>query len=39
MCIKEAMRLYPPVDKIYRDAKSDMVVEGYFIPKGVYAWH
>ena len=34
-CIKEAMRLYPPVDKIVREANQDLEVCGYTIPKGV----
>ena len=33
-CIKEAMRLYPPVDQVYREADQDMEICGYAIPKG-----
>ncbi|KAI6649015.1 Cytochrome P450, family 4, subfamily f, polypeptide 40 [Oopsacas minuta] len=34
MCIKESMRLYPPVYAIYRKANDDIHLERYFIPKG-----
>ena len=34
MCIKEAMRLYPPVPNVYRDTIEDMTLDGYFVPKG-----
>ena len=33
-CIKEAMRLYPPVSLIMREANCDMHVCGHTIPKG-----
>ena len=33
-CIKEAMRLYPPVDQVYREADQDMEICGCAIPKG-----
>ena len=33
-CIKEAMRLYPPVGSIVREANQDLEVCGYTIPKG-----
>ena len=35
MCIKEAMRLYPPVPFVYRDTSQDMTLDGYFVSKGV----
>ena len=34
-CIKEAMRLYPPVFQFYRTLLEDVEVDGYLIPKGV----
>ena len=34
LCIKEAMRLYPPVSTIVREAEEDVEVCGYTIPKG-----
>ena len=34
MCIKEAMRLYPPVFIIFRMAKEDICLDGTTIPKG-----
>ncbi|KAI6651668.1 Cytochrome P450 4F4 [Oopsacas minuta] len=34
MCIKESMRLFTPVNDIYRMAHEDMHMNGYFIPKG-----
>ena len=34
-CIKEAMRLYPPVFSIYRTTTEDIVLEGKTIPKGM----
>jgi cytochrome P450 family 4 subfamily B polypeptide 1 len=34
MCIKEAMRLYPPVPGVSRQTSEDITLEGYFIPKG-----
>ena len=44
-CLKEAMRLYPPVVNIPRQTSEDTTLGGYFIPKGVmisvqvYAMH
>ena len=35
MCIKEAMRLYPPVPGVSRQTSEDITLEGYFIPKGL----
>ena len=34
-CIKEAMRLYPPVFYIARKASSDLELDGHIIPKGM----
>ena len=34
-CIKEAMRLYPPVFFIARKAASDLELDGHMIPKGM----
>lgn len=34
-CIKEAMRLYPPVFFIVRKASSDLELDGHVIPKGM----
>ena len=34
MCIKESMRLYSPVNDIYRNTTEDMHINGYLIPKG-----
>lgn len=33
-CIKEAMRLYPPVFNVYRVASKDIEVDGHTLPKG-----
>ena len=33
MCIKEAMRLYPPVFLLFRQASKDVVLDGTTIPK------
>ena len=33
-CIKEAMRLYSPVDSFFRETDEDMELEGHLIPKG-----
>ena len=32
-CIKEAMRLYPPVFQVYRRCSEDMELDGHLIPK------
>ncbi|KAG6388733.1 hypothetical protein SASPL_150165 [Salvia splendens] len=32
--VKEAMRFYPPIVLVNRQAESDLVVNGYLIPKG-----
>ena len=34
MCIKEAMRLYPPVPYYFRDTSEDINIHGHLIPKG-----
>ena len=34
-CIKEAMRLYPPVFSFYRKTTDDVKLENYLIPKGI----
>ena len=34
-CIKEAMRIYAPVDAIFRETDEDMELEGHLIPKGM----
>ena len=36
LCIKEAMRLYPPAANIMREADHDIDVCGHTIPKGVH---
>ena len=32
-CIKEAMRLYPPVFQVYRRSSEDIVLDGHLVPK------
>ena len=34
-CIKEAMRLYPPVFHIFREASEDLELAGHVVPKGM----
>ena len=34
-CIKEAMRLYPPVSNVFRRLTEDIDVEDYILPKGI----
>ena len=34
MCIKEAMRLYPPVPYYFRELSEDVNIEDHLIPKG-----
>ena len=36
MCIKESLRLYPPVPYIAKGLSEDFYVEGKRIPKGTY---
>ena len=42
-CIKEAMRLYPPVFDVFRITSEDIKLDGYLIPKGtqigVFIYH
>jgi len=35
MCIKESLRLYPPVPYIGKLLTEDMIVDGHRIPKGM----
>ena len=35
-CIKEAMRLYPPVFTIFRETQSEIELDGHKVPKGVW---
>ena len=35
-CIKEAMRLYPPVFDIFRETHSEIELDGHKVPKGVW---
>ena len=35
-CIKEAMRLYPPVFGIFRETQSEIELDGHKVPKGVW---
>ena len=35
-CIKEGLRLYPPVSGTSRKTDVDLTLSGYFIPKGTY---
>jgi len=40
MCIKEAMRLYPPVPYYFRQLSEDTVIKEHLIPKGNYTmWY
>ena len=36
MCIKESLRLYPPVPYIAKELSEDFYVEGKRIPKGCF---
>ena len=33
-CIKESLRLYPPIATVYRELTEDTVIDGYTVPKG-----
>ena len=35
-CIKEAMRLYPPVTRIFRQLDRDLEINGHLLPKGMH---
>ena len=35
-CVKEALRLYPPVFTIFRQLDNDTVIEGHKFPKGMH---
>ena len=35
-CIKEAMRMYPPGDTIFRELEKDMELDGQWFPKGMF---
>ncbi|XP_062503166.1 cytochrome P450 4B1-like isoform X2 [Corticium candelabrum] len=37
-CIKEAMRLFPPVPNVHRDVTSDIQLSDCVLPKGAWAW-
>ena len=37
MCIREAMRLYPPVPYFFKELSEDINVQGCLIPKGIVA--
>ena len=36
MCIKESLRLYPPVPYIGKQLSEDMIIDGDRIPKGIF---
>ena len=36
MCIKEAMRLYPPVFFLFREASGNVELDGIKVPKGMW---
>lgn len=36
-CIKESLRLYPPVPFVFKDVTEDTVIDGYYlVPKGSF---
>ena len=34
MCIKESLRLYPPVPVVGREMSQDIIFDGHVMPKG-----
>ena len=36
-CIKESLRLFPPVFNIFRELTKDVELGGFLVPKGMYS--